>query len=118
MTDKDLDRVVQGTLFGEATLNASVASLLADEGGQYIAANDAAVRLTGYDRQRLTEFRMGELAADEKSRTIYRNLARDKNIRGRKAVRRSDGEIVPCRYWAISTFVSSVPYYFLLLWPQ
>ena len=49
----DLDRVLQGTLFGEGVLNASVAALLAANNGDYIAVNDAACQLTGYARMQL-----------------------------------------------------------------
>ncbi|HEY6960768.1 MAG TPA: PAS domain-containing protein [Gaiellaceae bacterium] len=112
----DLDRVIHGTLFGEAVTYAGVAALLADGDGQYVAANEEACRLTGYTRGSLVEFRAGELAADEPSRRIYDNISRGRKLKGRKTIRRRDGENVTCRYWAIPTRVAHVPYYLLLLW--
>jgi PAS domain S-box-containing protein len=72
----DIDRVVQGTLFGEAALTAEIAALLADEDGQYIAVNDEALRLTGCTRSELTGYRMGSLGADEQSKAIYQQINR------------------------------------------
>lgn len=113
----DLDRVVHGTFFGEAVLNAPVAALLADDSGTYIAANDEACRLTGYPRAKLAGLRMGGLAADSASREIFANFGRGRKLRGRKEVRRQDGGAISCRYWAIRTEVGRVPYFVLLLWP-
>ena len=65
MTERgEVLRVVHGTLFGDAVLSASVAALVADDAGAYIAANDEACELTGYAREQLTKIRMGGLAAD------------------------------------------------------
>jgi PAS domain S-box-containing protein len=113
----DIDRVVQGTLFGEAALTAEVAALLADEDGQYIAVNDEAVRLTGYTRDELTGYRMGSLGADEHSRAIFQQISRRKNLQGRKRIKRRDGDVLQCRYWAIPARVTEIPYFLLLLWP-
>lgn len=114
----DIERVIQGTLFGEATLTAEVAALLADEDGQYIAVNDEAVRLTGYTRPELTNAWMGFLGADERSKTIFQNVSRRQKLQGRKLVKRRDGNVVQCRYWAIPTRVTGIPYFLLLLWPS
>ena len=116
VSDFDLDRVVHGTLFGEALVHARVAALLADERGQYVAANDRACELTGYDRGTLTGFRAGQLAADEPSREIYAQITTGKKMRGIKVVRCRDGSDVRCRYWAIPTLVARLPYVILLLW--
>jgi PAS domain S-box-containing protein len=115
--DVDLDRVVHGTFFGEATLNASVAALLADEAGVYIAANDEACRLTGFDREQLAGIRMGGLAVDDASRQLFAQIMRGTNLQGRKDVRQRDGGNTPCGYWAIPTRVARLPYFLLLLWP-
>ncbi|MGN6800003.1 MAG: PAS domain-containing protein [Gaiellaceae bacterium] len=113
----DIDRVIHGTLLGEAALTAEVAALLANEDGQYIAVNDEAVRLTGYERSELTAARMGSLGADESSRTMFRRITRREDLQGQKLLKRSSGEIVPCRYWAIPARVTGIHYFLLLLWP-
>lgn len=114
----DIDRVIHGTLLGEATLTAELAALLADERGQYIAVNDEAVRLTGYTRTDLTNAWMGFLAADERSKRIFDDVSRRRKLQGRKLIKRLDGEVVPCRYWAIPARVTEIPYFLLLLWPN
>lgn len=113
----DIDRVIHGTLLGEAALTAEVAALLADEEGQYIAVNDEALRLTGYSRSDLTSAWMGFLGADERSRAIFQHVSRRQKLQGRKLVKRSNGEVVPCRYWAIPARVTEIPYFVLLLRP-
>lgn len=97
--------------------NAEVAALLADDRGYYIAVNDRACALTGYGREELTGFRAGELGADDASRRIYENLTRRRKLQGRKNVRCCDGDVVACRYWALPTTVSQLPYFVVLLWP-
>jgi PAS domain S-box-containing protein len=117
-SEKDLDRVLHATLFGDALIQAEVAALLADDDGRYVAVNDEACDLTGYSRSRLTSLRIGKLAGDERSRRIYENLARGK-LRGRKVVRRRDGDLVQCRYWCLRTTVGEhLPYFVMLLWPD
>jgi PAS domain S-box-containing protein len=116
MAQPDLDAVLHGTLLGEGTNNAGVAVLLADEHGQYVAANTFVCELTGYTRGQIVRFRAGELSADDSSRGIYEKLMARKKMQGRKLVRCRDGSIVPCRYWGIPTTVASLPYFLLLLW--
>jgi|SRR5438067_1593728 len=113
---EDVDAVLHATLLGDAMQNVAVAALVADEEGQYIAVNEAACALTGYSRKALTGFRAGELAADDSSRQIYEEVMRGRRLRGRKRVRREDGHVVDCRYWALPTSVAKLPYFVLLLW--
>lgn len=109
-------RVVHGTLLGDALNGAKVAALLASEDGQYVAANDEACRLTGYDRPTLTSLRSGQLAADVESQRIFENITHRKQWRGVKTLRRRDGDVVQCDYWAVETRVTQLPYVLLMLW--
>jgi PAS domain S-box-containing protein len=114
---EDLTRVVHGTLFGEAVNGAAIAALLATDDGQYVGANDEACRLTGYSREKLVEFRTGQLGADEESRGIYDAIVYRRELEGLKTVRRRDGKTVRCRYWAIPTKVALTPHILLVLRP-
>lgn len=111
-----MERILHGTLFGEAVVNAAVAVLLADDRGYYVAANDSACALTGYSRVELTAFQAGELSGDEASRRIYRSWTSGRKLEGRKLVRRRDGALLSCRYRAIPTTVAGLPYFAVLLW--
>ena len=113
----DLERVIQGTLLGEAALTAELAAFLADEDGQYLAVNDEAVRLTGYPRSELTKGWMGFLGADQRSREIFQQISRRQNLQGRKLIKRRNGDVLTCRYWAIPARVTEIPYFLLLLRP-
>ena len=114
----DIDRVIHGTLLGEAALTAEVAALLANEDGQYIAANDEAVRLTGYTRYDLTNAWMGFLSGDERSSGLFQHITRREKLQGEKLVKRNDGQLIACRYWAIPARVTGISYFLLLLWPN
>jgi PAS domain S-box-containing protein len=117
--ETDIERVIHGTLLGEAALSAEgVAALLANDDGQYIAVNDEAVHLTGYTRSNLTSAWMGFLSGDEHQRTLFQDIRRRQKLQGKKLVQRNDGEAVPCRYWAIPTRVTGIQYFLLLLWPS
>jgi len=116
--EPDLDRVLHGSLSGDGLLAADTAALLADERGYYIAANDAACTLTGYRRDQLTQFRAGQLSADERSRAIYTQLLSGRKLQGRKSVRCNDGSVLPCRYRGIKTHVTRLPYFLVLIWPS
>lgn len=113
----DLNRILQSTLFGDAVTNAALATFLAADDGQYVAANDEACRLTGYSREALVTFRAGQLAADEESRGIYEAIMSRGELEGVKTVRRRDNLLVRCRYWAIPTKVTLAPHYILVLHP-
>jgi PAS domain S-box-containing protein len=115
---KDLNRIIHGTLFGDAVNQASVAALLATDDGQYVAANDEACRLTGYSRTELVTFRTGQLGADDTSRQIYEAITRRQELEGIKTVRRRDGKLVRCRYQAVPTRVARTPHYLLMLRPS
>jgi PAS domain S-box-containing protein len=118
-SDNDLERVLHGTLLGEAVMQGEVAALLADERGFYVAVNEQACELTGYTREELIRFQAGELSADDLSRQIYEKMMiAGAMLRGRKAVRRRDGSVLPCRYWGIRTKISRLPYVLLFLWTE
>jgi PAS domain S-box-containing protein len=117
VADPDVERILHGTILGDALLNAEIAALLADERGYYVAVNDYACELTEYSRERLTQLRAGELSADDSSRAIYEKVMRGQKMRGLKRVRCRTGRVVPCRYWGIPTVASHLPFIVVLLWP-
>jgi PAS domain S-box-containing protein len=113
------DLLVNQTLVGEAWLNASLAMLVVDDDGHYVATNESVWQLTGYSHQELLGLRAGhDLAGDEASTRIYRALERERRMQGKKVIRRKDGELVRCRYWGVRTTISRLPYFILMLWPQ
>src|SRR4051812_38560258 len=105
------DQLVNQTLVGEAWVNASLAMLVVDDDGNYVATNDSALELTGYAHDELLNLKAGQdLAGDEPSRRIYRALEREQRMQGKKVIRRKDGELVRCRYWGVRTTVGRLTY--------
>lgn len=111
--------LINQTLVGEAWSNASLAMLVVDDDGHYVATNRSACTLTGYTHSELLKLRAGrDLAGDEASKTIYRALQREQRMQGKKLVRRKDGSLLPCRYWGVRTKVGRMQYFIMMLWAQ
>lgn len=118
MPSKSPELLINQTLVGEAWVNASLAMVVVDDDGHYVATNKGAWELTGYSHSELLRLRAGrDLAGDDASREIYAALERGRRMQGKKLVRRKDGELVRCRYWGVRTSVGRLTYFILMLWP-
>jgi PAS domain S-box-containing protein len=110
--------LINQTLVGDAWMNATLAMLVVDDDGNYVATNESACKLTGYKHAELMKLRAGrDLAGDEASAKIYGALQREQRMQGKKLVRRKDGSLVPCRYWGVRTNIGKMQYFILMLWP-
>lgn len=94
--------LVQSTLLGELLEHANVGALAADS-GRYIAANEYACELTGFDRSELIGRRASELCRQHGSGVM--NLVR------------KDGGAIEVSYHAVVTHLAGLPVMLGLFWP-
>jgi PAS domain S-box-containing protein len=94
--------LVQSTLLGELLEHANVGVLAADS-GRYIAANEYACELTGFDRSELLGRAVGELSHRRGS--------------GVMALRCKDGGEIEVCYRAVDASLAGLPVMLGLFWP-
>jgi PAS domain-containing protein len=94
--------LVQSTLLGELLEHANVGALAADS-GRYIAANERACQLIGYERAEL----IGRSADD---------LCRQRGS-GTMAIGRKDGAKIEVAYRVVDATLSGIPIMLGLFWP-
>jgi PAS domain-containing protein len=94
--------LVQSTLLGELIEHAKV-GVLASDSGRYIAANNYACELTGYDRSELIGRRVAELKCERAA--------------GEFAFRRKDGGEIEVAYRAVDSNLSGIGVTVGLFWP-
>jgi PAS domain S-box-containing protein len=82
-----------------------IALILADDRGRYVAANDHAVELTGYDSQELTTMSVTDLTASSQASAghdLWEHFIADGTQEGVFMVRRRDGASIPTHYVAVA----------------
>jgi PAS domain-containing protein len=93
---------VQSTLLGELLEHAMVGALAADS-GRYIAANEFACQLTGYERSELIGRPVGELCRQRGSGVI--------------ALGCKDGHPIEVSYRVVESELAGIPVTLGLFWP-
>jgi PAS domain S-box-containing protein len=112
------DVQLQRTLLGEALDQAGFAAFVFEEDENYVAVNDAACELTGYNREELLELPLHELSAQpERTLRNLQRVASGEREGGSAKIRRKDGTIVDVRYRASRTTIAGVPFLIAFYWP-
>jgi PAS domain-containing protein len=93
---------VQSTLLGELLEHANVGALAADS-GRYIAANEYACEVTGYERSELIGRPAGELCRQRGSGVI--------------ALGCKDGDEIEVSYRVVESELAGIPVTLGLFWP-
>jgi PAS domain S-box-containing protein len=110
--------LIQTVLLGDAVEHAPVAILVSDDEMRYVAANEYACELLGYDRPVLVGLHVTDLACDEDDSkelaAVQAHGKRDGTIR----VRRQDGEKLTLRHRSAETTLAGLTYYVAVLWPE
>jgi len=92
------------------------AALVADDAGYYVAANAAALALTGFSREELLERSVSDLTAPGDAAVeerLWNSFVRSDRQRGSYSLRRKDGSIVHVRYEAYASVAPGVHVSFL-----
>jgi PAS domain S-box-containing protein len=93
-----------------------IAALVADDAGYYVAANDAALALTGFSREELLTRSVTELTAPGDAAVeerLWKSFVRSDHQRGSYALQRKDGATLRVRYDAYASVAPGVHLSFL-----
>ena|SRR5881227_1765421 len=101
--------LIQTSLLGEAIEHAPVAVFVADEHGNYVAVNQAACALLGYDRRELLEMNVSDVARYGAAKDEWTEMQRDGAHVGASQLTRKDGTVVDFAYSAAATTVAGMP---------
>ncbi len=86
-------------------VNGAVALIIADDTGRYVAANDRAAELTGYDPQVLTTMSVADLTPDPQvsaGQRLWNSFIADGTQEGVYLLKRRDGVAIPMQYVAVA----------------
>ena len=100
--------LIQTSLLGEAIEHAPVAVFVADEHGNYVAVNQAACALLGYDRRELLEMNVSDVARYGAAKDEWTEMQRDGAHVGASQLTRKDGSTVEFFYRATKTKVAGL----------
>jgi PAS domain S-box-containing protein len=106
---------LQSTLLGELLENAQIGALAADR-GTYVAANEYACELLGYDRSDLIGTRVGELHPFSELPRQFGEIEQGLRQGGDLRITRKDGEEIAIRYRAVRTTLAGLPIMLGLFW--
>jgi PAS domain S-box-containing protein len=109
--------LVHATLLGEALEHGPVAVFVFDEQLRYVAVNEYACSLLGYQRAELLELRAGALG-EPGSLQEYAAVVQQHQAEGRTRVRRKDGAVLPLCFRACETRVAGLLFYVGVAWPE
>jgi PAS domain-containing protein len=109
------EQLAQIALLGEAVeCMGEVAIFVWDEDRNYIAANDAAVELTGRSRDEILRMKVGDMTPD-RAAPHFEDVQRGDSHRGGLRIDRADGPVdidwVTCR-----TKIAGLPYMISICW--
>ena len=101
--------LIQASLLGEAIEHAPVAVFVADELGNYVAVNQAACLLLGYERDELLKLRVVDVARYTAAAVEWNEMRRSGTRAGTSLLTRKDGSLVDFSYAAGATTVAGMP---------
>jgi PAS domain S-box-containing protein len=108
--------LAQSTLLGELLENARIGVLAVDE-GRYVAANQYACTLSGYERDDLIGRRVGELNPASALPAQFAEIRGDGRGGGEVLLRRKDGEEVRVSYRVVGATIAGLEILVAFFWP-
>jgi PAS domain S-box-containing protein len=105
--------LVAPALLGEAAECAELAISVYDDHGKYVAVNEHACRLLGYDREELVSHDVADFTEGGIDRSVLRNPGRREGVR---LVTRKDGSTVPVAFVVAPTRITGVAFYVSVWW--
>lgn len=115
--DVEAHLLLQKTLLRDALFEGPAALLVVDDEMRILVANRAATELSGYTLAELTQLQSWEITGDpEQSAANAARVHLGGRLASQSRLRRKDGTIVLCSYFAWEVTVSGLPFIAILLW--
>jgi PAS domain S-box-containing protein len=105
------DQLIQSSLLGEAVDRGPALVFVADEEMRYIAVNQRACEVLGYDREALLGLRVTDIARDPSTTGEYVEMIERGGRNGASILTCKDGSEVVFRYQAGEATVAGLPFY-------
>jgi PAS domain S-box-containing protein len=111
--------LLQETLVRDLLYTSPVALLVVDDEMRILVANEAAAKLSGYSISELTQLQSWQITGDpEQSARNAERVHLGGRLASQSKLRRKDGTIVHCSYFAWEARVGVLPFIAILLWPD
>lgn len=103
--------LVQASLLGEAIDRGPVAVLVADEEMRYVAVNEFACEMLGYERSELLALKVSDIARYAEAASEYTEIMANRAGLGTSQLTRKDGSVFNFRYRASETKAAGMQLY-------
>jgi PAS domain S-box-containing protein len=112
------DPLIQRALLGEAVDNGPAAIFVMGDDRRFVAVNETACGLLGYDRAELLGLGPSELAPESDVDARLEELARAGTLEGRVRLRTKNGDLVPVRYRASAATAAHMRFWISVAFPE
>lgn len=111
------DPLIQATLLAEALEHGPVAIFVLGDDLRYVAVNQYACELLGYERDELLSLNARDVSPDDDLDELLLRVVRNRHRSGSFTLRRKDGTAVEVDYRATETTVAGMPFLVSACWP-
>ena len=117
-TSSVTDPLIQQTLLGEAVDGAPVAIFVIGDDRKYVAVNQTACRLLGYERDELLALGPEDIAPEAELEELSEELAATGELSGRTQLRTKSGEPIAVSYRTAATTAARMRFWISVVIPD
>ena len=112
------DPLIQQALLGEAVDNGPAAIFVMGDDRKYVAVNETACRLLGYQRAELLALDPAELAPESDVDARLEELNRTGSLNGKVQLRTKGGELIPFSYRTSAATAAHMRFWISIALPE
>ena len=112
------DPLIQQTLLGEAVDEGPAAIFVLGEDRKYVAVNETACKLLGYERSELLALSPADVVSEADVEARFEELGRTGELSGTVNLRTKSGELVGVRYRASETTAARMRFLISIAFPE
>ena len=112
------DPLIQHALLGEAVDNGPASIFVMGDDRKFVAVNETACRLLGYERAELLGLDPSELAPESDLDARLGELARAGALEGRVMLKAKNGDLIPVRYRASAATAAHMRFWISVAFPE